>query len=108
MDKPAVPQSPNPELNIVDPDFRSATAESASLYSFEAPRTTFGAGSRFAFVFACCSYPIGVVWSFLAKGSRALAGPREYNVLGSPLRLDVAKQREDIRRVAIGIDLVRI
>lgn len=40
---PATPQRPNPELKITDPLFRSATASSASLNSFDAPRSIVGA-----------------------------------------------------------------
>jgi hypothetical protein len=44
---PAVPHNPKPELRIVEPLFRSATASSALLYTFEAPRTITGAKLSF-------------------------------------------------------------
>ena len=65
---PAVPQSPNPALNITAPLFRSLTAASASLNTFDCPLMIFGAGSRFALVFACCSRRIDVVWKCRARG----------------------------------------
>lgn len=40
---PATPQRPNPELRIVDPLLISATAASASLNSFDPPRSILGA-----------------------------------------------------------------
>ena len=40
---PAVPQRPNPALRMVDPLLISATASSASLKSFDAPRSILGA-----------------------------------------------------------------
>lgn len=39
---PAVPQRPNPALRMVDPLLISATASSASLKSFDAPRSILG------------------------------------------------------------------
>lgn len=41
--EPATPQRPNPELRIVEPLLISATAASASLNSFDPPRSIFGA-----------------------------------------------------------------
>jgi hypothetical protein len=39
---PAVPQSPKPALKMVEPDFKSATASSASLKSFDLVRSMTG------------------------------------------------------------------
>jgi hypothetical protein len=96
-----VPQSPNPALKTVEPLFRSATASSAFLYTFEAPfTTTWGAGSRFAATFACWSRLMDVVWSWRARGVNR-RGAKRAGVAKKTLRLEFARQRVGTRLVAI-------
>ena len=100
LNEPAVPQSPKPALNITDPLFRSLTAASASLNSFDCPLMIFGAGSRFALVFAMLIRHIDVVWKCRPRGMNC----RRKWMRGAArkaLRLDCARQAEDILRVAM-------
>jgi hypothetical protein len=103
---PAVPQSPNPELRIVEPLFKSATASSASLNSFDCPRDTVGVKGALLFCFSGGSV---ASWKYLTANlglKCAFHGDVAdlvYSVRGSELRLVFITQAYDERAEAVAI-----
>lgn len=88
---------------MVAPLLMSATASSASLNTFDSPLTTFGAGSRFALVFAFCSYLIAVTCNCLALCSRGRKCGRQRGIVEIELRVEVAIHAEVILLVAMPV-----
>jgi hypothetical protein len=86
---------------MIDPLFKSATAASASLKTFEAPRTIFGAGSRFALVFAFWPYRIAVMCNCLALCNLGTKCDRQRGIVLNALLAELAKHTDDILLVAM-------
>ena len=103
---PAVPQSPNPELRMIEPLFKSATASSAFLKSFDAPRDTVGVRGAFL---SCLAGGSVASWKYLTANiglncafHRDVAGLVQ-SIRGSELRLKFVMQAYDLRAGAVAI-----
>lgn len=103
---PAVPQSPNPELRMIEPLFKSATASSAFLKIFDVPCDTIGVKGAFS---SCLSAGAVASWKYLAANlglncafHSVVVGLLQ-SVRGSELRLEFVRQAYDVRAVAVAI-----
>lgn len=101
---PATPHSPKPELSIVEPLLRSATASSALLNNFEAWRSIFGGGVTFFSMYAAvkpCELRIldGLIGYFVdlrcnaifVRGRRGAMTARAKHNVGPPYEAILAK-----------------